>query len=108
MGFVILGAAIAALLNALDRFALAALVPLLLNVLMIMVLTVILFGATAGPRESGLVSGHHRHPGRLFQLVLLVKAARRAGLSVSPAPINAIRGGLIRVCGHCWSGWCRA
>lgn len=92
VGFVILGAAIAALLNALDRFALAALVPLLLNLLMIMVLIVILLGATDGPRESGLVLVTTVTLAGLFQLVLLVKAARRAGLSVSPAPIHAIRG----------------
>ncbi|MFY8115845.1 MAG: murein biosynthesis integral membrane protein MurJ [Rhabdaerophilum sp.] len=92
VGFVILGAAIAALLNALDRFALAALVPLALNLMMICVLAVILAGATAGPRESGLVLVSTVLAAGLVQLVMLWMAARRLGLVLSPRPWDALAG----------------
>ncbi|MCZ8184097.1 MAG: murein biosynthesis integral membrane protein MurJ [Beijerinckiaceae bacterium] len=92
VGFVILGAAIAALLNALDRFALAALVPLTLNLMMILVLAVILAGATAGPRESGLVLVSTVLVAGLVQLIMLWLAARRLGLALSPRPWDALAG----------------
>lgn len=92
VGFVILGAAIAALLNALDRFATAALVPLALNLLMITVLAVILAGATAGPRESGMVLVATVTVAGLLQLILLWRAAGRAGLTLSVRPVAALAG----------------
>jgi putative peptidoglycan lipid II flippase len=92
VGFVILGAAIAALLNMRDRFALAALVPLALNLLMILVLAVILAGATAGPRESGLVLVTTVLAAGLVQLLLLWFAARRSGLVISPRPWDVLAG----------------
>lgn len=92
VGFVILGAAIAALLNALGRFAVAALVPLALNLLMIAVLAVILSGATSGRLEAGLVLVCTVTLAGLLQLLLLWRAAARADLPLSPRPFAAMLG----------------
>jgi putative peptidoglycan lipid II flippase len=59
---------------------------------MILVLAVILAGATAGPRESGLVLVTTVLAAGLVQLLLLWFAARRSGFVISPRPWDVLAG----------------
>lgn len=92
VGFILVVALMSALLNAVERYAIAALVPVVLNVLLIGVLVALLVGVPVSQRQAGLVLISTVLAAGFIQLALLWWAAARAGFDVRPRPFDAIRG----------------
>ena len=92
VGFVLVVALMSALLNAVERYAIAALVPLVLNLLMISVLLALVVMTPIGKRDAGLVLVTTVLAAGLFQLALLWWSAARAGFDVRPRPWDALMG----------------
>ena len=74
-------AMLSGIMNSMRKFFLAALVPVLLNVILIAVLLIGLFGSFTG-RESGLLLAWGVFLSGLAQLAILVVAVRRSGFSM--------------------------
>lgn len=92
VGFVLVVALMSALLNAAEKYALAALVPLVLNILMIGVLLALVVAMPIGKRDAGLVLVTTVLAAGLLQLALLWWSAARAGFDVRPRPWDALTG----------------
>ncbi len=92
VGFVVIVALMSALLNAVERYAIAALVPLVLNLMMIGVLLALIVAIPVGQRQAGLVLVTTVLVAGLAQLVLLWWAAAREGFDVRPRPWDAVMG----------------
>lgn len=92
VGFVLVVALMSALLNAVERYAIAALVPLVLNILMIGVLLALVIAVPIGKREAGLVLVTTVLAAGFFQLALLWWSAAREGFDVRPRPWDAVMG----------------
>jgi putative peptidoglycan lipid II flippase len=92
VGFILVVALMSALLNAVERYAIAALVPVVLNVLLIGVLVALLVAIPISQRQAGLVLISTVLAAGFVQLALLWWAAARAGFDVCPRPLDAIRG----------------
>jgi len=91
VGCVLLAALMSALLNTTERYAVAALVPLVLNLLLIGVLLALLL-LPVERREAGLALVTTVLVAGIVQLALLWRAAGRAGFDVVPRPLDAIAG----------------
>lgn len=92
VGFVLIVALMSALLNACERYAIAALVPVVLNLLLIAVLATLLIAIPMEQRTAGLVLISTVLAAGLLQLALLWWAAAREGFDVRPRPLDALRG----------------
>ncbi len=92
VGFVLIVALMSALLNAVERYAIAALVPLVLNLMMIGVLLGLLVIVPSDQRQAGIVLVTTVLAAGLAQLVLLWWAAAREGFDVRPRPWDAVMG----------------
>lgn len=76
-------ALLAGVLNALDRFALAAFAPVLLNVVFIVVLSALAMAGTRETPEAGLALAWAVFVGGIAQLVVLIVGVRRAGMGLA-------------------------
>jgi putative peptidoglycan lipid II flippase len=94
VGFILVVAVISAVLNAVERYAIAALVPLVLNILMIGVLLALVFAVPASQRQAGLVLVSTVLVAGLCQLGVLWRAAAREGFNIRPRPGDALSGRL--------------
>jgi putative peptidoglycan lipid II flippase len=92
VGFILIVALMSALLNAVERYAIAALVPVVLNLLLIGVLLGLLVIVPASQRQAGLVLVSTVLAAGFVQLVLLWWAAARAGFDMRLRPWDALRG----------------
>jgi len=92
VGFVLIVALMSALLNACERYAVAALVPVVLNLLLILVLTILLVVIPMEQRKAGLVLISTVLAAGFLQLALLWWAASREGFDVRPRPFDALAG----------------
>jgi putative peptidoglycan lipid II flippase len=92
VGCVLIVALLSALLNAVERYAIAALVPLALNLMMIGVLVALLVAVPVTQREAGIVLVTTVLAAGFVQLVLLWRAAAKAGFAVRPRPLDVLRG----------------
>lgn len=92
VGFMLVAALFSALLNTAERYAIAALVPMVLNVLLIAVLIWLLFHPTLGQRQAGIVLVFTVVSAGFLQFLLLWLAARRAGFVLRPRLVDALRG----------------
>ncbi|KAF0231877.1 MAG: virulence [Beijerinckiaceae bacterium] len=92
VGFVLVVAFMSALLNAVERYAIAALVPLVLNVIMIGVLVALIVAVPVGKRDAGLVLVSAVLAAGLIQLLLLWRSAGRAGFDLRPKLHDAVTG----------------
>ncbi len=93
VGFVVLVALMSAVINAAERYAVAALVPLILNLMMIATLVLLLL-VPMERREAGLMLVVTVLAAGAAQLALLWWAASRAGLAPRLHPLAALRGGI--------------
>lgn len=91
VGLILIAALMSALLNAGERYAMAALVPLVLNLMMIGVLAW-LFMMPVEARRAGLVLVSTVLVAGFVQLALLWYSAGRAGFDVTPRPLDAVAG----------------
>jgi putative peptidoglycan lipid II flippase len=92
VGFVLIVALLSALLNAVERYAIAALVPLVLNLMMIGMLLALIVAVPVSQRQAGVALVSTILAAGFVQLVLLWITAARAGFDVRPRPIDALRG----------------
>lgn len=92
VGLILVVALMSALLNTVERYAIAALVPVVLNLLLIGVLTALILFIPASQRQAGLILISTVLAAGLVQLALLWWAAGRAGFDVTPRPWDALRG----------------
>lgn len=92
VGLILIVALMSALLNAAERYAIAALVPVVLNLLLIGVLVALLAFVEVSQRQAGLVLITTVLAAGVVQLGLLWWAAARAGFDVRPRPLQALRG----------------
>ncbi|OYU47963.1 MAG: murein biosynthesis integral membrane protein MurJ [Rhizobiales bacterium PAR1] len=92
VGFILVVAVMSAVLNAVERYAIAALVPLVLNILMIGVLLALVFILPGGQRQAGLVLVSTVLVAGFFQLVILWISAAREGFDVRPRLGDALMG----------------
>ncbi len=75
-------ALLSGVLNALNRFALAAFAPVLLNVVFILVLAGLALTGTRGTADAGVALAWAVFVGGVVQLVALIWGARRAGMGL--------------------------
>jgi len=92
VGFVLIVALMSALMNALERYAIAALVPLVLNLLMIAVLLGLLFAVPLGQYQAGLVLVSTVLVAGILQFALLWIGANQSGFTLRPRPFDAFLG----------------
>lgn len=92
IGFVLIVALMSALLNVVERYAIAALVPLVLNLMMIGVLFALVVAVPVGQRQAGLILVTTVLVAGFAQLALLWWSAAREGFDVRPRPWDAVMG----------------
>lgn len=92
VGFTLFVALMAALLNSVEKYAVAALVPVMLNILLIGVMISLMLHAEIGQRQAGLILISTVLAAGFVQFVLLWFAAWKAGFDVRPRPLDALRG----------------
>ncbi len=92
VGFTLLLALYAALLNSVERYAMAALVPVMLNLLLIGVMVTLLLATDISQKRAGLFLVITIFCAGLVQLVLLGAAVSRTGYRVLPRPKAFRRG----------------
>ncbi|CAN1569515.1 MviN Uncharacterized membrane protein, putative virulence factor [Rhabdaerophilaceae bacterium] len=85
VGFTLVVALFAALLNSVERFAAAALVPVMLNLLLIAVMLGLLMMADFGQRQAGLVLVITVSLAGAIQLVVLASLVARSGFQPLPS-----------------------
>jgi putative peptidoglycan lipid II flippase len=91
VGCILIAALMSALLNTAERFAVAAMVPLVLNLMLIAALLALLV-LPVEKRQAGLVLVTTVLVAGFVQLVLLWRAAGRAGFDIRPRPLDALNG----------------
>lgn len=91
VGFIVLVALMSAVINSVERYAVAALVPLILNLMMIATL-VMLLQHPVEKRQAGLMLVYTVLAAGIVQLTLLWVAAARAGFAPRPRLWAALRG----------------
>jgi putative peptidoglycan lipid II flippase len=94
VGFTLVVALFSALLNSFERYAMAALVPVMLNVLLIGVMIVLILSPPITERETGLILVITVVAAGLIQFLLLWLTARRAGFVMRPRIFDALRGAI--------------
>lgn len=92
VGLSLIVAFLSALLNSIERYAIAALVPVILNLLLIGVMLALLSGSALGQRQTGLVLITTVLVAGFVQFGFLWVSAWRAGFGVRPRIIDALRG----------------
>ena len=92
VGFTLIVAVMAALLNSVEKYAIAALVPVVLNILLIGVMVALMIHAAFDQRQAGLILVTTVLAAGFIQFVLLWVAAWKAGFDVCPRPLDALRG----------------
>lgn len=92
VGLILFAALMSALLNAVERYAIAALVPVVLNLLLIGVMLVLLGVFPVEQRQAGVVLVTTVLAAGFVQLALLWWASAREGFDLRPHPIDAVRG----------------
>jgi len=80
--FVSLVALLSGILNALGRFAMAAFAPVLLNIVLIAVMSVLIFTSLGNTPEAGVVLAWGVSAGGLAQMAILVWWAKRNGMGL--------------------------
>ena len=91
VGFIVIVALMAAVLNAVERFGAAALIPLVLNLMMIGVLVALLM-MPVEKRQAGLVLVSTVLVAGVVQLALLWRSAAKAGYAPRPRFLDTLRG----------------
>lgn len=92
VGLIIFAALVSTLLNAVERYAVAALVPVVLNLLLIGVMIALLVAFPVEQRQAGLVLISTVLAAGFVQLALLWWAAAREGFDMRPRPLDALAG----------------
>ena len=85
VGFTLISAVFASLLNSSERYALAALVPVLLNILLILVMLLLLVSPRLTQRETGTLLALTVLLAGFIQCLLLWRAVMKAGFRLVPA-----------------------
>jgi putative peptidoglycan lipid II flippase len=91
VGFIVVVALMASVLNAVERFGAAALIPLVLNLMMIAVLVGLMM-MPADKRQAGLVLVSTVLLAGMVQLALLWRSVAKAGFAPRPRFLDALRG----------------
>lgn len=92
VGLTLVVALLSTLLNARERFAIAALVPVILNLALIAVMIFLLTTLHVGQFQAGLILVSTVVAAGIIQLVLLWLVAVRAGVAVLPRPQDVLAG----------------